>query len=146
MKKNNKTDKEYTDKLDPTEEELLVDDIDILDIDDDDIGIDTNFIDVDLNKDDEETDFVTENEEKDHRDTIQADINVVVCPNCKEAVLESDLCSICGKPLKKINVGNSDDIDEDDLLQDTDLFNINDENYLKDEIESSMDNDLIDIQ
>ena len=79
MKKNNKTDKEYTDKLDPTEEELLVDDIDILDIDDDDIGIDTNFIDVDLNKDDEETDFVTENEEKDHRDTIQADINVVVC-------------------------------------------------------------------
>jgi hypothetical protein len=155
MKKNIKPTNNNIEDIDPsnvtpTEEELLKDNegIDILDIDDEDIDdegpLDIDHLsDIEISDDDEDT-IDPEIHNTEGKDLIQSDINVVVCPNCKEAVLESNLCSICGKPLRKLKVSDFDDMDEDEM-PDVDLFNSNDENYLKDEIESSMDNDIIDI-
>lgn len=146
MKKNKKIKqaKVNTENLSPSEEELMKDNdnLDILDIDDEDdptISLHDNFDD-DI---DSESDGDTINSENTIEDKIQSDINVLICPNCKEAVLESDICSICGKPLRKAHLSDNEDNEEDEVIMDVDPFN--DENYLKDEIESSIDTNLIDL-
>ncbi len=61
---------------------------------------------------------------------IASDIKVVKCVNCKEDVLEADLCPICGKPLKKKTKvkRNTDLLDtERDTLHDNDFFEEEDE-------------------
>lgn len=147
MSKNKKIKTENTEEDIELDENSIEEDVDILDIDEDtsDDSIDTE---LDLPDDETEDDTnivdIEEEEGRNKSKTNISDISVVKCSNCKEDVLESEYCPICGKPLKK----NTSDEEEDEAgfenseapINTGDFFD-NEENFISD-LETKIDDDL----
>ncbi len=114
------------------------DNIDILDIDDD-INIDQ------IDEDILSGDIIEEIEDEDDESNTDVvnDINVVKCPNCKEDVLESEFCPICGKPLKSRTISKQDEYTENEEINNNDFFDMED-NYIPEDIEKKIDEEYYD--
>jgi hypothetical protein len=123
--------------------DILDDDV-LTDIDENDFLIDDDSIEVDINTEDDEDDTLMLDRVDDNTNhiNIASDIKVVQCINCKEDVLEADLCPICGKPLKKSSKTKKvSDIQntEKNQLQDGDFF-VEEDAYIS-EISNKIDDD-----
>ena len=150
MAKNKKSDNIDNDDFEIDDSSILEedDDIDLFEIEDSDEDIDDDIVGVEIEDSDEDIDNIdiidddNINTKKKKINNI-SDINVVKCPNCKEDVLEANLCPICGKELKHKTIFEEDteeEYNQDDDIANKDFFDVED-NYIPDGIDTKIDED-----
>ena len=141
MKKSKKQENLDTDDFEFDDKAILEegDGIDILDIDDpEEEPIEEASIEgVDVDEDDSIEDITDINEQKDNNISNISDIKVVKCPNCKEDVLEAELCPICGKKLKTIVAINTEEFGEGEEIANSDFFD-GEDNYIPEGIDDKI--------
>lgn len=144
MKKSKKQENLDTDDFEFDDKAILEegDGIDILDIDDpEEEPIEEASIEgVDVDEDDSIEDITDINEQKDNNISNISDIKVVKCPNCKEDVLEAELCPICGKKLKTIVATNTEEFGEGEEIANSDFFD-GEDNYIPEGIDDKIEED-----
>jgi rRNA maturation endonuclease Nob1 len=145
MKKSKKQENLDPDEIEFDDKAILEesDDIDIIDIDDpeEDPLDETTLEGVDIEEEDDDIENIDDiNEQKDINLSSISDIKVVKCPNCKEDVLEAELCPICGKKLKTIVTINNEDFGEGEEVTNSDFFD-GEDNYIPEGIDDKIEED-----
>ena len=145
MKKSKKQENLDPDEIEFDDKAILEesDDIDIIDIDDpeEDPLDETTLEGVDIEEEDDDIENIDDiNEQKDINLSSISDIKVVKCPNCKEDVLEAELCPICGKKLKTIVATNTEEFGEGEEIANSDFFD-GEDNYIPEGIDDKIEED-----